>query len=48
VKAGDTFGAAFIVGFFDSIEEMEQVYDKYAGHRDLQASETGWKLTKGP
>jgi hypothetical protein len=48
VKAGDTFGAAFIVGYFDSIEEMEKVYDEYAGHRGLTASESGWKLTKRP
>jgi hypothetical protein len=46
VKAGDRVGAAFIVGFFDSIEEMHRVYDAHAGHSGLQVSDTGWKLTK--
>jgi hypothetical protein len=46
IKAGGSFSAAFVVGYFDSIEEMEQVYDQYAGHSGLQASSGGWKLTK--
>jgi hypothetical protein len=48
VKAGESFGAAFVVGFFDSIEEMNRVYDEYAGHQGLEVSEKGWKLTKQP
>jgi hypothetical protein len=48
VKAGESFGAAFIVGYFDSIEEMEKVYDEYAGNQGLEVSEKGWKLTKKP
>ncbi|MDB6155621.1 MAG: hypothetical protein JWL90_4074 [Chthoniobacteraceae bacterium] len=44
VKAGDSFGAAFIVGYFDSIQEMERVYDQYAGHSSLAVTEAGWKL----
>jgi len=44
VKAGESFGAAFIVGYFDSIEEMETIYDRYAGHSALTVSEAGWKL----
>jgi hypothetical protein len=31
VKAGDSFGAAYVVGWFDNIPEMEKVYDKYKG-----------------
>lgn len=31
VKAGESFGAAYVVGWFDSIAEMEQVYDRYKG-----------------
>ena len=46
VKPGDAFSAAFIVGFFDSIEEMEKVYDKYSGATGLQVSASGWKFTK--
>ena len=44
VKAGDRFSAAFIVGFFDSIEEAERVYDQYAGHTDLEVTASGWML----
>ena len=46
IRAGESFSAAFVVGFFDSIEEMEAVYDQYAGHSGLQVSATGWKLTE--
>jgi hypothetical protein len=46
VKAGDSFGAAFIVGFFDSIDEMNHVYDEYAGRRRLQVSEKEWRLVE--
>lgn len=48
VKAGETFGAAFVVGYFDSIEEMEKVYDEFAGNQGLEVTEKGWKLTKAP
>lgn len=46
VKAGESFSAAFIVGFFDSIDEMHQVYDSQKGFNGLTVSETGWKLTR--
>lgn len=46
VKAGESFSAAFLVGYFDSIEEMHRVYDQYAGHRDLTVAETGWRLLR--
>jgi len=49
IRPGEYFSAAFIVGFFDSIEEMEQVYDRYdrnAGHRGLEVNERGWKLIR--
>ena len=46
VKPGESFSAAFIVGWFDSIEEMESVYDQYAGHSGLEVSERDWKLMK--
>lgn len=45
IEPGESFSAAFVVGFFDSIEEMEQVYDRYAGHSGLEVSADGWKLT---
>ena len=31
VKTGETFGAAYVVGYFDDIPQMEQVYDRYRG-----------------
>jgi hypothetical protein len=46
IRAGEKFSAAFIVGFFDSIEEMHAVYDQYAGHSGLEVTADGWKLTK--
>jgi hypothetical protein len=48
VKPGESFGAAFVVGFFDSVEEMEKVYDEFAGNQGLEVGEKGWKLTKKP
>lgn len=44
VKAGGNFGAAFIVGYFDSIEEMNEVYDRHAGHSRLTVTASAWKL----
>src|ERR1051326_1642164 len=44
IKPGESFSAAFIVGFFDSIAQMESVYDQYAGHIALQADEQGGRF----
>ena len=44
IRPGESFSAAFIVGFFDSIADMERVYDKYAGANRLIADENGWQL----
>ncbi|HEV3006922.1 MAG TPA: hypothetical protein VGX78_20795 [Pirellulales bacterium] len=46
IKSGGSFGAAFVVGYFDSIDEMQKVYDQYAGHSGLRATSDGWELTK--
>jgi hypothetical protein len=35
VKAGERFGAAYVVGWFDDIPAMEQVYDRYKGKRAI-------------
>jgi hypothetical protein len=35
VKAGEAFGAAYIVGWFDDIADMEKVYDAHKGKRRL-------------
>lgn len=44
VKAGESFSAAFIVGFFESIEEMNKVYDRFKGAVKLEADEKAWKF----
>jgi hypothetical protein len=46
VKAGQSFSAAHIVGYFDNIEQMHHLYDRYKGHTALVADESGWKLEK--
>lgn len=35
VKAGESFGAAYVVGWFDDVPEMEKVYDRYKGAREI-------------
>jgi hypothetical protein len=47
IRAGDSFGAAYVVGFFDSIAEMERVYDRYAGAVRVRADEGGWRVERG-
>jgi hypothetical protein len=39
VKAGETFGAAYIVGWFDDVAEMEKVYDKYKGAKAVDVKD---------
>jgi hypothetical protein len=46
IKAGESFSAAFIVGFFDTIDEMHSVYDEHAGAIGLRIDERGWRLVK--
>lgn len=46
VKAGESFSAAFIVGYFDSIEEIHDLYDRYKGYTALTANAEKWELTR--
>jgi hypothetical protein len=46
IEAGQHFGAAFVVGFFDSIDEMNEVYDQYQGTTGIEVSDDRWKLVK--
>jgi hypothetical protein len=46
VKEGESFSAAFVVGYFDSVEEMEKVYDSYAGATGLEVDAGGYRLIK--
>jgi hypothetical protein len=45
-KAGESFSAAHIVGYFDTIEQMHAEYDKHKGHTTLTADDSGWRLGK--
>jgi hypothetical protein len=46
VKAGQSFSACHIVGYFDDIDAMHAVYDRYKGHTALAAETSGWRLEK--
>lgn len=46
VKAGESFSAAHVVGYFDAIQDMHQVYDRYKGHTALVADASGWRLVE--
>jgi hypothetical protein len=48
IRPGESFGAAFLVGFFDSIDEMNAVYDQYAGTTALAVSAKGWNPVRKP
>jgi hypothetical protein len=48
VKAGESFSAAHIVGYFDTIADMHTVYERYKGHTALEADPSGWRLVKSP
>ncbi len=44
VAAGGSFSAAFIVGYFDSLDELHAVYDRYRGAATLTVEPAGWRL----
>jgi hypothetical protein len=44
VKAGETFGAAYIVGYFDDIASMEKAHDRYKGSRKIEIAGKTWRL----
>jgi hypothetical protein len=44
VKAGDSFGAAYVVGWFDDVAEMEKVYDQYKGKRSIVVTKDTFRL----
>ncbi len=44
VKAGETFGAAYIVGWFDDLDEMRKVYDRYKGKRTIVLEKGQFRL----
>jgi len=47
MKAGDSFAAAYVIGYFDSIKAMEAEYDRYRGYTSLAATKDYWLLSEG-
>ena len=46
IKAGESFSAAHIVGYFETIDEMHAVYEKHKGHTALSVDGSGWRLVE--
>ena len=46
IKAGESFSAAHVVGYFDTIDAMHAVCDRYKGHTALSVDPSGWRLGK--
>jgi hypothetical protein len=44
VRRGGCFGAAYVVGYFDLIQDMEAAYDRYRGTVDIDAGPDGYCL----
>jgi hypothetical protein len=44
VSSGGSFSAAFVVGYFDSLDEMHQIYDRYRGATALTVTADSWRL----
>jgi hypothetical protein len=46
VKAGEKFGAAHLVGFFDDVAQMERTYDQYKGATGLEIEGDSFRTTR--
>jgi hypothetical protein len=46
IQAGQSFSAAHVVGYFDTIDQMHAVYDRYKGHTALGVDASGWRLVE--
>jgi hypothetical protein len=44
VKAGESIGAAYVIGWFDSVEEMNRVYDQHKGKTRIVLDENAFRL----
>ena len=44
VKAGETFGAAYAVGYFDDIPSMEKLCDRYKKCKNLVVENGAFRL----
>jgi len=45
VKAGESFGAVHLVGYFDDIAEMERAFDSHRGAKSIRVKQNQWSLT---
>ncbi len=45
IKAGESFSAAFIVGYFDDLDEMHRVYDEHKWAVRLDVTADGYRLS---
>ncbi len=48
VEEGESFGAAYLVGWFDSIDDMEAAAREHSGAQGLRVDASGWELTPRP
>ena len=46
IRAGQSFSAAYVVGYFDDIPQMHSVYEQHKGHTRLTADASRWRLKK--
>jgi len=44
VRAGESFGAVHLIGYFDDLAEMERTFDAHRGAQRLTVDENGWHL----
>jgi len=46
IKSGESFSAAHVVGYFDTISQMHALYNRYKGHTALTVDQSGWRLVE--
>jgi hypothetical protein len=44
VNAGESFGAAYVVGWFEDVKEMEKLYDQFKGKTKITVREGAFRL----
>lgn len=44
IQKGESFGAAYVVGWFDDIAQMEAVYDRFKGHTRIKIEGDRFRL----
>jgi hypothetical protein len=44
VKAGETIGAVYLVGYFDDVPAMERAYDRHRGARQVVVEDGKFSL----